>query len=154
MFLSQGQVNSNTMQIRAVSSTKNISGLKVVTRMWGGIVPPCGACKPTISENSTIPSLRKGRISVTIDIKTESWRQVYRPWSSETEQLDNTCRSVSMFPQNGHLSFVRLPQRFRLSRVGRVFIPALMANLRTPCGISHRKLLQVIQSLSSMINAK
>ena len=64
-----------------VSFTINKSGLNVVTRMSGGIVPPCAAKKPgksamLIQHRGKKPSQRELRIALTIDDRTESWRHV------------------------------------------------------------------------------
>ena len=121
MFASQGHVNSRTMTSWEWLLTMTISGLRAVTRIWGGMVPPWGAWYPGISEKIVIPSLRCGRIKLIKEERTELWRHVYLPWLSAVEQLERTWASVPILPQNGHLSLTRLPHLFRLSILGRVY---------------------------------
>ena len=109
IFASHGQVNSNNMTSREVSLTMKISGLRLVTRTWGGMVPPPGACKPGKSENRRDPLTSWGLINAMMLDRTESWRHVYRPCSRATPQLDNTCNNVWVLPQKGHLSLTLLP---------------------------------------------
>ena len=41
MFLSHGHVSSKMMAVRVISLKMKTSGLRDVTRIWGGTVPPC-----------------------------------------------------------------------------------------------------------------
>ena len=136
MLVSQGQVNSKMTATCSDSFTKNRSGRSGVTRIWGGMTPPWGDWNPRKSENNDKPGRIFETMNATIVFKTESCRQVKRPWSRAIVQLERMCARVWIFPQKLHLSLTLFPHLFKLSPDGRVFIPAFMANLSTPCGIS------------------
>ena len=51
----QDSQQGSSQAMRDVSSTINISGLRLVTRIWGGIELPPGARKPGKSEYKRIP---------------------------------------------------------------------------------------------------
>ena len=136
IFCSHGHVSSKRTTSRDSSLIKNTSGRRGVTNTWGGITPPLGDWKPVKSENREKPGRNSECTNVTIDFKTESCRQVKRPCSRATEQFERMWARVCIFPQNPHLLFTLLRHLFKLSAEGRVFMPALMANLKTPWGIT------------------
>ena len=85
IFESHGHVNSKTITSKEVSLKTKISGLSAVTSMCGGTVPPFGAWWPGMSEKSVIPFFRRGWTTEIMELRTELWRHVRRPWFNAVE---------------------------------------------------------------------
>ena len=133
MLDSKLQVNSSTDIFLSCLFNITRSGLCVVSKISGGIVPPLRS-RPAISERISIFS---GLFSMSVVVRwlsTVLWRQVYLPWWRDIDRKFRMCSDVPLFPHSGHLETFLFPHLLRLSGVGSVFVTLFTANDNTPRG--------------------
>ena len=99
-FLSKLQVSSIKYITLAFLSSSTKSGLDVVTRTSGGIVPPLMS-RPDISEYTSMFSGLFCTIVLVMWLRTVLWRQVNLPWFKEMEQKFKICSSVPWLERTG-----------------------------------------------------
>ena len=153
MFFSKLQVNSSNSIFFSLLFNITRSGLKLVARMSGGIVPPFNQ-----SEGRSARISRFGTVIFIMVMakwfKTELWRQVNLPSFRATGHQFSMCSNELGHLHNSHLSVFRIPHLFRLSGVLSPLEHAFKANERTPLGMLLEILCQVTFSFSSIRSFK
>ena len=153
MFFSKLQVNSNNSIFFSLLFRMTRSGLELVVRMSGGIVPPFNQSEGK-SAMISIFGFAIFLIVMAKWFKTELWRQVNLPSFRATGHQLSMCSNVLGDLHNSHLSVFLIPHLFRLSGVFNPLEHAFKAKDRTPLGILFEILCQVTFSFLSIKSFK
>ena len=149
MFFSKLQVSSSNSIVFWFLFRITRSGLKLVDRISGGIVPPFNQRE---GRSAKISRFGMGIFKMLVAkwCKMELWRQVNLPSFRATGHQFSMCSNVLGHLHNSHLSVFLMPHLLRLSGVFSPFEHAFKANDRTPLGMLLHKLCQVTFSFSSI----
>ena len=134
IFFSKLQVSSNILIVLDLLSKMTMSGLKLVAKTSGGMVPPL-IWWPGISVYIENIFLFDFFISCVRWLKIESCLHVKRFCFNATGHQFNMCSKLDLFLHMSHLSVLRIPHLLRLSGVFNPFTLLLTANVRMPFGM-------------------
>ena len=150
MFFSKLHVSSKISIVFLLLSKNTKSGLSVVTKTSGGIVPPF-RLKPGMSAYIVqLPPPFPWTNACARWLRIELCLQVNLPWSREVLHQLSVCSKLPKLLHWSHLSVFRIPHLLRLSGVFKPFTLLFIANDNMPRGTLLMMLFHVMLFFSSI----